>query len=119
MQPIGNLFFAGAAEFEEHLPEVDEAQHTVVILRLRDRDEVGSTFFRILERFARELYKQNNLLILVGLNRKVMEQLEKTKLLEEMGEKNVLPTTARFGDFLGSVMLVGEAWIYERKNLDK
>jgi len=118
LQPIGNLFFAGAAEFEEHLPEVGEAQHAVVILRLRDRDEVGSTFIRILERFAGELHKQDNLLILVGLNKKVIEQLEKTNLLAEIGEKNVFSATERFGDSLGSGIFAAEAWIKEKKNSD-
>jgi SulP family sulfate permease len=51
--PVGSLFFAGAAEFEEHLPEVGEAQRTVVIIGLRDRDEIGSTFVRIIERYAK------------------------------------------------------------------
>jgi len=40
--PLGSLFFAGAAEFESQLPEEDEAQNSVVILGLRDRDEIGS-----------------------------------------------------------------------------
>jgi len=118
LQPIGNLFFAGAAEFEEHLPEVGEARRAVVILRLRDRDEVGSTFIRILERFARELHNQDNLLILVGLNKKVMEQLEKTNLLAEIGEKNVFPATERFYDSIDSGISAAEAWVGEKKNSD-
>jgi SulP family sulfate permease len=116
LQPIGNLFFAGAAEFEEHLPEVGEARRAVVILRLRDRDEVGSTFIRILERFVRELHKQDNLLILVGLNKNVLEQLEKTDLLAEIGKENVFPATARFGESIGSGISAAEAWVSEKKN---
>ena len=46
IQPIGSLFFAGVAEFEEALPDVGDAHGSVVIFRLRDRDEVGSTFIR-------------------------------------------------------------------------
>jgi SulP family sulfate permease len=97
LNPIGNLFFAGAAEFEEHLPEVGDAQGSVVIIRLRDRDEVGSTFIRVIERYVRVLQAQGNLLMLSGLNEHVLEQLEKTDLLELIGEENVFPAEARFG----------------------
>ena len=47
LQPIGSLFFAGAAKLDDQLPDVGQATGSVVILRLRDRDEVGSTFIRI------------------------------------------------------------------------
>jgi len=40
LQPIGSLFFAGVAEFDDDLPDVGEAHRAVVIIRLRDRDEV-------------------------------------------------------------------------------
>jgi len=66
LQPIGSLFFAGAAKFEDQLPVIGQAEGTVVIIRLRDRDEVGSTFIRIIERYAQTLKAQGNLLMLSG-----------------------------------------------------
>ena len=62
LQPIGSLFFAGAAKFEDQLPAVGQAKRAVVILRLRDRDEVGSTFLRIVERYTRSLQATSSLL---------------------------------------------------------
>jgi SulP family sulfate permease len=96
LQPIGSLFFAGASEFESELPDVGEAQGTAVILRLRDRDEVGSTFIRALERYTQTLHKGNNLLILEGLNQKVKDQLERTELLDLIGEENIFLAQARY-----------------------
>lgn len=58
LNPIGNLFFAGAAEFEENPPEMSDASGSVVIIRLRDRVEVGSTFIRIIERYGRNLMQR-------------------------------------------------------------
>ncbi len=55
LQPVGSLFFAGTAELESLLPEVGEARHAVVILRLRVYDEVGSTFLRLVENYAAKL----------------------------------------------------------------
>jgi SulP family sulfate permease len=111
LHPIGSLFFAGAAEFEEHLPDIGEARRAVVVFRLRDRDEVGSTFIRAVERYARELQAQGNKLMLTGLNKRVLEQLEKTEILDLIGEENVFMARARFGATTGEALAAAEAWI--------
>ncbi|MGD9092277.1 MAG: SulP family inorganic anion transporter [Anaerolineales bacterium] len=111
LQPIGSLFFAGAAKLEDQLPEVGQAKGSVVILRLRDRDEVGSTFIRIVERYVRALQAQDNLLMLSGLNKHVLEQLEKTDLLELIGEENVFPAEARFGAAVDKAVRAAETWM--------
>jgi SulP family sulfate permease len=113
LNPIGNLFFAGAAEFEEHLPEIGKASGSVVILRLRDREEVGSTFIRIIERYAKNLKAQSNILMLTGLNEHVLEQLEKTNLLELIGEENVFPAEPRFGAAVEKAIDAAEIWMKE------
>jgi len=111
LNPIGNLFFAGAAQFEENLPEIGEAKGSVVIIRLRDRDEVGSTFIRIIERYNRSLKAQGNLLMLTGLNKFVLEQLEKTDLLESIGAENIFPAEARFGASVEQALHRADTWI--------
>ncbi len=114
LQPIGNLFFAGTAEFEEHLPDVGKARNTVVIIRLRDRDEVGSTFIRALDRFVRELQAQENILMLVGLNERVLEQLDKTDLLKEIGEENVFMAEPQFAASLNKALVAANQWLEQR-----
>ena len=53
LQPYGSLFFAAAPIFEAALPEVTpSSRNTVVILRLRERSDVGSTFIDVLRRYA-------------------------------------------------------------------
>lgn len=111
LNPIGSLFFAGAAEFEEHLPEVGDAHGSVVIIRLRDRDETGSTFIRILERYANALKAHGNLLMLTGLNKHVLEQLERTDLIELIGEENIFPAEPRFGAAVDKAVRVAETWM--------
>ncbi len=114
LQPIGSLFFAGTAEFEEHLPDVGQARTTVVIIRLRDRDEVGSTFIRVLDRFVRELQAQENILMLVGLNQRVLEQLDKTDLLKEIGEENVFMAEPQFAASLNKALVAANHWLEQR-----
>jgi len=111
LQPIGSLFFAGAIEFEEELPNVGEASGSVVIIRLRDRDEVGSTFIHIIERYAKKLQEYNNKLMLEGLNNRVLEQLEKTDILDLIGKDNVFPAHPTFGVAVREALVTAQEWI--------
>ena len=111
LQPVGSLFFAGTVEFEEHLPDVGQAQHSVVILRLRDRDEVGSTFIRALQRFAKELQQGDNLLMLTGIGSHVQDQLENTDLIELIGEENIFPAEPVFTAALEKALAAANRWL--------
>jgi len=115
LQPVGSLFFAGAAKFEDELPTVGQASGAAVIIRLRDRAEVGSTFIRIIKRYTKALQAQGNLLILAGLNMHVMEQLEDTDLLDLIGAQNVIPAEARFGASLEQALHKAKAWMDENE----
>jgi len=115
LQPIGSLFFAGAAKFEDQLPEVGQAKRAVVILRLRDRDEVGSTFLRVVERYARSLQASGNKLMLAGINDRVQEQLAETDLLELIGTENVFLSGPRFGTAVEQALAAAEAWLARGK----
>jgi len=109
--PVGSLFYAGAAEFEEQLPEIGEANRTVVILGLRDRDEIGSTFVRILERYAKQLDSSGNKLMLAGMNERIIEQLDRTELMDLLGDEDVFPAEKQFFLPLQKAMAAAQAWI--------
>jgi SulP family sulfate permease len=111
LHPIGSLFFAGVAELEEHLPKVGQAQGTVVIIRLRDRDEVGSTFIRAMQRYTESLRAGGNLLMLGGLSVAVLEQLERTELLDLIGRENVLLAQPQFGASLKQALALAQRWL--------
>ena len=111
LQPIGSLFFAGVAELEEHLPKVGQAQGTVVIIRLRDRDEVGSTFIRTMQRYTESLRVRGNVLMLEGLSEKVLDQIERTELLDLIGAENVFLAQPQHGASLRQALVVAEAWL--------
>jgi sulfate permease, SulP family len=85
----GSLFFAGARNLEEDLPQADETQHAVVILSLRGHTELGSTFIGVLERYAQALQTSGNTLMLVGVNPVVYNQLKDTECLKVVGDENV------------------------------
>ena len=110
LQPVGSLFFAGVSELEEKLPEVGDASGSVVILRLRDRDAVGSTFIRAIERYTRQLQANTNAMILEGVSQQVLDQLERTELLDLIGESNVYLAKPRFGAALRQALADAERW---------
>jgi SulP family sulfate permease len=85
----GSLFFAGAKNLEENLPKVDDTRNAVVILNLRGYDEVGATFLTVLKRFAQDLQKNDNTLMLVNVDPAVHTQFVNTGVLRLLGEENV------------------------------
>lgn len=85
----GNLFFAGARNLEEDLPQVEQTKNAVVILSLRGHLELGSTFIGVLERYAQALRVNGNTLLLSSISQKVFEQLEETQALNLLGKENV------------------------------
>jgi SulP family sulfate permease len=113
--PVGSLFFAGAANFESKLPDIDGARHAVVIIILRDRDKIGSTFVRVIDRYAKKLDATGNKLILTGVSEGVMEQLEDTELIDFLGNEDIIPAAPQFFESLNKALSDARAWI-EREN---
>jgi anti-anti-sigma regulatory factor len=106
---VGNLFFAGAAEFEERLPDPTDAQNATVIIRLREVNELGSTFIRVLDRYADRLKTGNNRLILAGVSDDAYDQLQKTGVLDAIGPDNVFTERDEFGASMRGALLAAGA----------
>lgn len=109
--PVGSLFFAGAAQFESQLPDVDEARRGVVIIGLRDREEIGSTFVRVIARYAKQLDASGNKLMLAGVNERIMEQLDNTELMDLLGAEDIIPADPQFFGPMNKALLAAQRWI--------
>jgi SulP family sulfate permease len=110
--PYGSLFYAAAPVFAEQLPEVTtESRHAVVIIVLRGRSEIGSTFVTVLQRYAETLRAHGSKLMLVGVDAAVLNQLASTRLLYTIGEANVFPATSQLGEALNSAVAAANAWL--------
>jgi SulP family sulfate permease len=116
--PKGSLFFAGASELEENLPEVGDAQGMAVILRLRGRNEIGSTFLRVIDRYAKSIQANHGKLILVGVSKQVYTQLQKTGLLDDLGSENVYRATSIMGDSALTALEDARQWLESSKTID-
>lgn len=94
LRPYGSLFFASADPFIESLPNVSRRSHNaVVIITLRGKEDLGSTFINAITRYATELQDNGSLLALSGVTKPVMRQLIATGAADTIGQENVYPMT--------------------------
>jgi len=110
LHAYGSFFFAAASTLEEQFPDVGDAQHTVVILRLRGRDEVGSTFIAVLERYGQILAAQNGRLMLCGVGQTVWGQLQRTGMVDLLREDGIFMAEAQLGVSLNEALETAVSW---------
>ena len=97
----GSLFFASAPVFESQLPKVTEqSQNAVVVLRLRGKEDLGSTFITVLTRYRASLASVGSYLVLSGVGDRILRQLRDTGSLDELGTANVFTATESVGESL-------------------
>jgi SulP family sulfate permease len=94
LRPYGSLFFAAAAAFEAALPAVtDRSRHSVVIITLRGKEDLGSTFINVVTRYAERLHAVDSTLMLAGVADRVTDQLASTGAITAIGHDNVFRAT--------------------------
>jgi len=106
----GSIFFAGADVIEKELPDPTDADGAVVILRLRGRVDVGSTFLGVLRRYRERLASNGGTLLLAGVGPKLHEQLRRTGLLDEIGHHAVFRATPYITESLDAAVRIAEEW---------
>lgn len=95
VRPYGSLFFAAAGAVEQALPKVgDGCTNSVVIVSLRGKEDLGSTFVTVMTRYASRLRDARCTVMLAGVSDGVARQLEKTGAESVLGRDNVFPATA-------------------------
>jgi len=118
--PYGSLFFAATDAFEKELPKVSEkTYHSVVILNLRQRSELGGTFLGVLKRYAGELQTAESRLMLVEVGEETMAQFENTGYIDIFGYENIFPATERVFQSIRDAQHEANKWIKEQKRLGR
>jgi SulP family sulfate permease len=112
LQPYGSLFFAAAPVFEALLPVAAEAsRHSVVILRLRGRSDLGSTVMDVLHRYAESLAEMDCRLVIVSTNERIDRQLDISGIAETLGPEGIYRGEERVGASLERAEAAAAAWI--------
>lgn len=116
LQPYGSLFFAAAPVFEAALPAVTPSSRgSVVILRLRGRSDLGTTFMDVVRRHAEALQAVDSKLVIVSANERIIEQLLVTGITDVVGEENVYPSDERVGATIERATIDATAWVQARR----
>jgi len=110
----GSAFFASAPTLQSLLPETKESKRAVVILRLRGRRELGSTFLKVLGRYARELQSNGGKLVLTGVSDDLNEQLGRSKYWELFGAENVFLARDEVGSSTLEAVTRANEWLERR-----
>jgi SulP family sulfate permease len=113
LHAYGSLFFGAAANIEKQLPDVENSRHAAVILRLRGRDDVGSTMLGVLDRYHDRLVRHDGRLLLAGVEDHVYEQLRRTGMLAKLGHENVFRTQPQLGVSVNQALAAVQAWLDE------
>ena len=118
LQPYGSLFFAAAPVFEAALPALtDASRHSVVILRLRGRSDLGTTFMDVLYRYAQGLAALGSKLVLVSANQRIQEQLAVTGITDLIGAENLYTGDERVGATVKRAHADAMAWIKTNRHV--
>lgn len=108
----GSLFFATAPLFEKQLPAVgDDTRHSAVILNLRSSTDLGSTFLDVVSRYANDLRQHESKLMLAGVQKVVVDQLEKTGLMRIIGRENIFVESQVVGESALVAYEAAETWV--------
>jgi len=94
----GSLFFAAAPVFVAQLPRVGpESRGSAVVLRLRGKEDLGSTFIAAISQYVKSLDAVGSQLLLAGVSERVLGQLTHTGAIDLIGEQNVFPAEPSVG----------------------
>ncbi len=111
----GELSSGGASVVDAALPDLDTASRSVLIIGLRGREDIGSTFIQILERASSKLASRQSRLMLSGVSEHVYLQLTRTGALDKLGRENVFKAQTRLRGSLTEAMAAGQSWLAEQE----
>jgi sulfate permease, SulP family len=108
----GSVFYAGADAIAKMLPDPVDAKRPVVILRLRGRTDVGSTFLVLLDRYRLRLAAAGGRLMLAGVGPELHKQLERTGALNSIGQENVFIAKPELAASIDEAVRSAEDWLW-------
>jgi len=109
----GSVFYAGADIIGGLLPTAIGSHRPAVVLRLRGRTDVGSTFLGVVERYRGEIEQAGGILLLAGVGPELRDQLERTGVLAAIGEDHVCEAQPTLTASVGVAVEAAERWLQE------
>ncbi|MGI9667472.1 MAG: SulP family inorganic anion transporter [Acidimicrobiia bacterium] len=112
LQLYGSIFFASAATFASLLPDVEPSSRgSAVILRLRGKTDLGSTFTDLLGRYAQELEDVDSQLFIMSVEPVVLDQLVVAGVVDTVGSDYIYPADDWLGREFKSTINDAQQWV--------
>ena len=107
----GSLLYGGSRTLQARLPDPSGATEPAVVLRLRGRTSLGSTFFVTMADYAHRLEAVGGRLYLSGVDPELLERMARTKRLDLTGPVRVFEATEVVGESTSEAYDSAEAWL--------
>lgn len=107
----GDLFFSGAQTLNDRLPSTDGVERAVVVLRMRDVENIGATLIDLLDDYSEDLHAGGGRLYLSGIRDVVAEQLRRSGKLDLTDEVIITPATDILGESTRQARAEAQAWL--------
>ena len=92
----------------------EESRRSVVILTLRGKEDLGSTFINLTTRYAKALADHDCLLWISGVSERTFSQLENTGAIDVIGPARVHVRTSVVAESTRGAVAEAETWIGSR-----
>jgi SulP family sulfate permease len=112
----GSLFYAGARTLQARLPDPTGAEAPVVVLRLRGRTSLGSTFTVVVTDYAETLAGVGGRLYLSGLDQGMAQRLRHTAGRDVV---RAYEATAAVGESTSAAYMDGTAWLVKHSSAEE
>lgn len=109
----GSLLYAGARTLGARLPDPQGTRRPVVILRLRGRGSLGSTFFGVVATYADALAAAGGRLYLSGVDPAMVRRFERSQQAQVQQRITVVPATEVVGQSTRTALEDARRWLAE------
>ncbi len=114
LDAYGSLLYAGARTLQARLPDPSGAERPVVVLRLRGRTAMGSTFFVVVSDYAERLRRVDGRLYLSGVGEPLMRQMREDHVLDVGEPIKLYEATSTIGASSRAAYEDAQAWLLGR-----
>ncbi len=107
----GSLLYAGARTLGAKLPDPHTASRPVVILRLRGRTSLGSTFFGVIAGYADALEAAGGRLYLSGVQQDMVDRFHRSQVQDVQGKIKIFHATEVLGASTAAAVQDAQTWL--------
>ena len=111
----GSLYYAGSRTLQARLPDPTGTHSPAIILRLRGRTALGSTFVVVIKQYAARVAEAGGRLFLSGVDDELVDQLRRTGVEDAVLRTRIFEATAIVGESSDAAYRAAEAWLTSRR----